>query len=150
MVTIAMRLIRHISLLLVFAWSAFFGAQELRHIDLASIRQRTDLRFPPQPPTNCEDGTGGVGGGWGGSIGDGASDIRDPHALGVFLWRVTATDIDPAEPFEAEFRVQNTQLASIEVSASRHFSDLQPDDESARFCGSADHEGSMLVLKPGD
>jgi hypothetical protein len=179
MVTIAMRSIRHISLLLVFVWSAFLGAQELRYIDLASIQQRTDLRFPPQPPTNCEDGTGGVGAAWGGgSMGDGASDMRDPHALGVFLLRVTPTDIDPAEPFEAEFRVQNTGLASIEVPASRHLSDLPPDDESARFsyfsialvvngesepqrpdgasvgfvelCGSADQEGSMLVLKPGE
>jgi hypothetical protein len=104
--------------------------------------------------------------------------MRDPHALGVFLLRVTPTDIDPAESFEAEFRVQNTGLAPIEVPVSRHLSDLQPDDESAPFgyfsialvvsgesepqrpdgasvgfvelYGSADHEGSMLVLKPGE
>src|SRR4029077_6696066 len=102
MVTIAMRSVRHTSLLLVL--SAFFGAQELRYIDLASIQQRTDLRFPPRPPTDCEDGTSCVGGGWGGgSTGDGASDMRDPHALGVFLSRATPTDIDRAEPFEAEF-----------------------------------------------
>jgi hypothetical protein len=179
MLTIAMRSIRHLSPLLAFVWSAFFGAQELRYIDLASIQQRSDLRFPPQPPTNCEAGTSGVGGGWrGGSIGDGASDMRDPHALDVFLLRVTPTDTDPTEPFEAEFRVQNTGLRSIEVPASRHLSDLQPGDESAPFsyfsialvvnsesepqrpdgasvgfvelCGSADHEGSMLVLKPGE
>ncbi len=134
MVTIAMRSNRHLSLLLAFVWSAFFGAQELGYIDLASVQHRCDLRFPPQPPTNCEDGTSGVGGGWrSGSIEDGASDMRDPHALGIFLLRVTPTDIDPTEPFEAEFRVQNTGLASIEVPAWRHLSDLKSDDESAPF-----------------
>jgi hypothetical protein len=45
MLTIAMRSIRHLSPLLAFVWSAFFGAQELRYIDLASIQQRSDLRF---------------------------------------------------------------------------------------------------------
>jgi hypothetical protein len=159
-------------------FTAFPGAREVRYIDLASLQQRTDLRFPPAPPTNCENGNC-LGGGWGGgSIADGAPDIRDPRALGVFLLRVTPTDIDPSEPFEAEFRVQNTGLASIEVPVSPHLSDLQPDDQSLSFSylsialvvsgesepqrpngsrvgfvelyGSREHEGSTLVLKPGE
>ena len=96
----------------------------------------------------------------------------------VYLLRVTPTDIDPREPFEAEFRVQNTGFASIEVPVSPHLSDLQPDDESVPFSylsialvvsgesqpqrplgssvgfvalyGSTAHERSVLVLKPGE
>jgi hypothetical protein len=155
------------------------SAQEVRYFDLSSIQQRTDLRFPPAPPTNCENGGGCLGGEWGGgSTRDGAREIRDPHALGVYLLRVTPADTDPREPFEAEFRVQNTGLASIEVPVSPHLSDLQPDDESVPFSylsialvvsgesqlqrprgssvgfvalyGSTAHEGSVLVLKPGE
>jgi hypothetical protein len=94
------------------------------------------------------------------------------------LLRVTPTDINPAEPFEVEFQVLNTGLAPIAVPASPHLSDLQPSDESVAFSylslalvvrgggkpqgpevaymgfvelyGSLDHEGSVLVLKPGE
>lgn len=171
--------IRHLSLLLVFICSASANEREIKYIDLSSIQQRIELRHPPPPRTNCEDGSNCLGGGWGGgSIGDGAPDIRDPHALGVYLLRVVPTDIDPTEPFEAEFRVQNTGLASIEIPVSPHLSDFQPDDESVSFSylsialvvrgqsepqrpdgssvgfvelyGSTTHEGSVLVLKPGE
>lgn len=112
------------------------------------------------------------------SVGDGAPDVRDPHALGVYLLRVTPTDINPAEPFEAEFKVLNTGVAPIEVPVSPHLSDLQPSDESVAFSylslalvvrgegepqgpdlstigfvelyGSTDDSGSILVLKPGE
>jgi hypothetical protein len=115
---------------------------------------------------------GGIGGG---SVGDGAADPRDPHALGVFLDRVAPADIT-LEPFEAEFRVLNTGLAAIEVPVSPHLSDLQPPDERKSFTylslalvinltgagpqqalglgwvelyGSADHEVTILALQPG-
>lgn len=38
---------------------------------------------------------------------DGAPDQRDPHALGVYLPHVTPTEIRPAEPLAAEFKVLN-------------------------------------------
>jgi hypothetical protein len=92
------------------------------------------------------------------------------------LLRVTPTDIDPTQPFEAVFRVLNTGLADIDLPVSPHLSDLQPADESVAFSyfslalvvgvagpqrgmpsvgfvelyGSADHEGSILVLRPGE
>jgi hypothetical protein len=64
---------------------------------------------------------------------DGAPDKRDPRALGVYLLRVTPTDIDPREPFEAEFKVVNTGQVGIELPVSPHLSDLQPNDESLHF-----------------
>src|ERR1700674_88103 len=152
-------------------------AQEIKFIDLASTAQRTELRYPPAPPPDCKKDHC-VGGGYGGSsIGDGAPDRRDPHALGVYLLRVTPTDIDPAEPFEAEFQVFNTGLDSMELPVSPHLSDLQPSDESATFSylslalvvhgegepqrgmpfvgfvelyGSPNHEDSTVVLRPGE
>jgi hypothetical protein len=90
---------------------------------------------------------------------------------------VTPTDIDPTQPFEAEFRVLNTGLAPMELPISPNLSELQPEDESATFSyfslalnvepesedgremhffaslelyGSPDHEESMLTLKPGE
>ena len=109
-------------------------------------------------------------------VADGAPDRRDPRALGVYLLRVVPTDIDPLQPFEAEFRVLNTGVAPIEIPVSANLSDLQPGDESAVFSyfslalvvqidgrqsgtpavgfielyGAADHEGTLLVLKPGE
>jgi hypothetical protein len=115
------------------------------------------------------------GGYGGGGVADGAPDRRDPHALGVYLLRVNPTEINPAQPFEAEFRVLNTGLASIEVPVSPHLSDLQPADESAPFSyfslalvvsmegdwqhpalafvelyGVREHEETMLSLRPGE
>src|SRR5437016_1895631 len=127
----SMRSIRHTSLLLVLVCSGFLSAEEVKYIDLTSIQQRTELRTPPSPPTDCSNC---LGPGWGGgSVTDGAPDFRDPHALGVFLLRVTPTDFDPEEPFEAEFRVQNTGLVPIDIPVSPHLSDLQPDDDSESF-----------------
>ena len=155
-------------------------AQEVRYIDLTLVPQRTELRHPPAPATNCTEGVPCAGGGYGGvGIGDlGGPDRRDPHALGVYLLRVSPTDIDVTKAFEAEFKVLNTGLASIELPVSPHLSDLQPGDASVAFSylslalavevrgvpqgpelfsvgsvelyGSPDHEGTMLVLKPGE
>ena len=153
-------------------------AQEVRFIDLSTVRQRTELRHPPAQPAECDDGhciAGGVGGG---SVGDGVSDQGDPLALGVFLVSVSPTDLDPSEPFEAEFKILNTGRAPIVVPVSPHLSDLQPIDESEPFTyfslmlvvriqterrvltspgigfaelyGSSDHDGTMLKLNPGD
>ena len=174
-----MRSIRHTLLLLLLAWPALLKAQEIKYVDLSLIQQRTELRHPPAPPADCKEGSGCIGGGsGGGSVGDGAPDLRDPHALGVYLLGVTPTDINPAEPFEAEFKVLNTGVAPIEVPVSPHLSDLQPSDESVAFSylslalvvrgegepqgpdvstigfvalyGSTDNSGSILVLKPGE
>jgi len=158
--------------------SALF-AQEVRSIDLTLVEPRTELRHPPPPPAECDAHGTCVGGGvGGGGVGDGAPDRRDPHALGVYLLRVSPTELNPAHSFEAEFRVLNTGLVSVEIPASPHLSDLQPGDESATFSyfslalvvrvsgeseaqklasvgfvelyGSPDHEASMLVLRPGE
>lgn len=169
--------IRRAVLVVVLAQSAMLRAQEVKYIDLSLISQRTELRFLPAPPPDCKPDGSCVGGGYGGvSVGDGAPDRRDPHALGVYLLRVTPTDIDPAKPFEAEFRVLNTGLASIDLPVSPHLSDLQPSDESMVFSysslalvvqvegpqrgtpsvgfvelfGSGDHQDSTLVLRPGE
>jgi hypothetical protein len=92
--------------------------------------------------------------------------------------RVTPTDINPAEPFQVEFKILITGTAPIELPASPHLSDLQPKDESEAFnyfslalvvrgegeprgprvdCvgfvelfGSPDHAESMMVLRPGE
>lgn len=170
--------IRREVLFLLLAYPVMLRAQEVKYIDLSLVPQRTELRYPPTPPPDCKAGTSCVGGGYGGvGVGDGALDRRDPHALGVYLLRVTPTDIDPARPSEAEFRILNTGLAPIELPVSPHLSDLQPSDESATFSylslalvvhaegephremsffgsvelyGSPDHEDSMFVLRPGE
>jgi hypothetical protein len=170
--------IRRTLLFLLFAWSGLLKAQEIRYVDLSVIQQRTELRHPPAPAANCKEGSGCIGGGsGGGSVGDCGRDLRDPHAWGVYLLGVTPTDINLAEPFEVEFKVLNTGVAPIEAPVSPHLSDLQPSDESVAFSylslalvvggesqshgpvstvgfvelyGSTDHDGSVLVLKPGE
>jgi hypothetical protein len=163
---------------LLLAWPATSLAQEIKYIDITSVQQRTELRHPPAPLPDCKDGNcvgGGIGGG---GVGDGAPDQRDPHALGVYLLRVTPTDIYPLEPFEVEFKVLNTGKAPFELPVSPHLSDLQPSDESLDFhylslslvvhgepepegpdvaalgyvtlYGSLDREGSVLVVRPGE
>src|SRR5215469_14102626 len=99
--------LRNGTILLSLAFSVMLRAQEIKYLDLTSITQRTELRHPPAPPSNCDKASQDcVGGGYGGvGVGDGAPDRRDPHALGVYLLRVTPTDIDSTQPFEAEFRV---------------------------------------------
>jgi hypothetical protein len=169
---------RYVYLWLLLAWPGHLKSQEIKFIDLTSLSQRTTLRHPPAPPPDCKEGTCTGGGSGGGSIGDGAPDQRDPHALGIYLLRVNPTEIDPAEPFEVEFRVCNTGTVPIEIPVSPHLSDLQPNDESVNFryfslalvvagegepqgpkvtltgfvelYGSLDHAESMLVLKPGE
>jgi hypothetical protein len=174
-----MLLLRNLFPLLVVAWPGFLTAQEVKYIDISNVRQRTELRNPPASPPDCKDGTHCIGGGIvGGSVGDGAPDQRDPHALAIYLSRVTPTDINPAEPFQVEFKIVNTGTAPITLPVSPHLSDLQPNDESVAFSyfslalvvrgegemqrpdvpcmgfvelyGSQDHPESMLVLRPGE
>jgi hypothetical protein len=171
----SMMSLRSVFLLVVLAWPGLLNAQEMKYIDLSNVRQRTELRSPPAPQANSK----GVGGGeGGGSVTDGAPDRRDPHALGIYLLRVTPTDINPAEPFQVEFKILNTGTAPIELPVSPHLSDLQPSDESVAFdysslalavrgegepqgprvdsvgfvelFGSPDHAESMMVLRPGE
>jgi hypothetical protein len=162
---------------LVLAWPRFLTAQEVKFIDISNVRQRTELRNPPAPQSDCKEGTG-CGGYGGGSIGDGAPDQRDPHALGIYLLRVTPTDINPVEPFQVEFKVLNTGTAPMELPVAPHLSDLQPSDESVAFryfslalvvreeaesqglrvssvgfvelFGAPDHAESMMILQPGE
>jgi hypothetical protein len=86
-------------------------------------------------------------------------------------------DINPAEPFQVEFKILNTGAAPIEIPVSPHLSDLQPNDASKVFTyfsvalvvrgegevqtyvdcfgfvelyGSRDHPESIMVLRPGE
>jgi hypothetical protein len=161
----------HFRFVLLLACPVLLHAQEVKYVDLSLAPQRTQLRHPPAPP--CKDG---VCGGYGSvGVGDGAPDKRDPHALGVYLLRVNPTEIDPAQPFEAELRVLNTGLAPIDIPVSPHLSDLQPADESTPFSyfsltlvvsmegdsqhpafalaelyGAKEHDGTVLALRPGE
>jgi len=165
--------IRCVLLLLLFVGSGLH-AQEIRYIDLSFAGQRTELQHPLG---DCRDGMQCVGTD-GGSANDGAPDQRDPRALGVYLLHVTPTDINPLEPFEAEFKVLNTGKVPLEPPVSPHLSDLQPSDESLDFhylslslvvrgepepqgadvaavgyvtlYGSPDRDGSVIVLQPGE
>jgi hypothetical protein len=168
--------------LLALAWPSFLTAQEVRYIDITNVSPRTELRYPPSPPPECKDEAciGSGSGGSGVSVGDGAPDQRDPHALGVYLLDVTPAEIRSREPFEAEFKILNTGSVPIEVPITPHLSDLQPSNESVAFSclslvlsvrgeggpegqgedvrasgsfalyGSHEHEGSILELKPGE
>jgi hypothetical protein len=166
-----MALVRRMCLLALFLCSILLNAQEVKFIDLSVVSQRTQLRHPPAPPCGA-----GVCAGYAGSaIGDGAPDFRDPHAMGVYLLRISPAELTALEPFEAEFRVLNTGLAPIELPVSPHLSDLQPADESRAFdyfslslvlsvkgdsrhpvlaiaelYGASDHEGTMFTLRPGE
>ena len=87
-------LFRNAFQLILFTLPCILMAQEIKYIDITDLRQRTELRHPPAPQSDCKEGTGCIGGGYGGgSVGDGAPDQRDPHALGIYLLRVTPTDI---------------------------------------------------------
>jgi hypothetical protein len=168
---------RTLPFLFVIAAGVLLNAQEVRYIDLTVVQQRTELRNPPAPPPQCDANGCSLSGGVGGaSVADGAPDLRDPRALGIYVLRVTPTDIDPNAPFEAEFRVLNTGRVPIDLPVSPHLADLQPDDASLSFTwfslalvarvtpapytevrsfglaqlyGSPDHEGTMIRLYPG-
>ena len=113
-------------LLLLFTLPCLLRAQEIRYIGLTDVRQRTELRYPPAPPPECKDGTCTSGGIGGGGIGDGAPDRRDPHALGIYLLRVTPTDITPAEPFQVESKALNTATAPMELPVSPIYQTCSP------------------------
>lgn len=163
---------------MMLAWAGLLKAQEVKYLDISNIRQRTELQVPPSPPPDCEPGKGCNSGGYEAvSIGDGAADRRDPHALAIYLSRVTPTDINPAEPFEVEFKILNSGTAPIELPVSPHLSDLQPTDETVAFdyfslalmvrsegepqgpavnsggsvelFGAPEHPESMISLRPG-
>lgn len=161
-------LLRSIAILVLGA-AASLCAQEVQFIDLTSVQQRVELRFPPAPLVDgvADSGFGGL------TIGCGGADFRDPHALGVYLEGVSADGFDPAQPFDAEFKVLNTGRAPIELPVSPHLSDLQPYDPSEKFSylslalavdvveepslmgyvqlyGATDHEGTVMVLQPGE
>lgn len=118
-----------VAILLAFVAAA--GAQEVQFIDLTLEPQRVALRFPP--PVVSRSGKGFGSGGGGGSVGDCAPDIRDPHAATVYLDGIDGRMINPAQPFVAEFRFVNTGRLPISIPVSPHLSDLQPADSSVPF-----------------
>jgi hypothetical protein len=163
-------------LFLLLVCSGVLQTQEIKFIDLSNVQQRTTLRSTRVQQTECVPNQCCVGGGYGGaSVGDGAANPRDPRALGVALDSVVPTDIT-LDPFEAEFRIINTGLVSIDLPVSLHLSDLQPADEWQTFqyfslalevrlsatgpvqalglgyvelYGSVEHVDTVLTLKPG-
>jgi hypothetical protein len=94
------------------------------------------------------------------------------------LENVFPTEIDPAQPFEVEFKVLNSGRVPMSIPVSAHLSDLQRNDSdrfeylsitlnvrvagvpdgtalvangaTAQLYGTDDHEGTMQVLKPGE
>jgi hypothetical protein len=172
---------RGVFLFIALVWPGVVEAQEVKYIDIANVAPRMKLRYPPAPQLDCKKIAHCIGGGSGyGSVSaaDGAPDQRDPQALGIFLLRVTPTDLDPAESFQVEFKILNTGTAPIELPVLPDLADLQPGDESVAFnysslalvvrgevepqgskvrCvgfvelfGSVDHPESMMVLRPGE
>jgi hypothetical protein len=170
---------RGVILFIALTWGGVLQAQEVKYIDISNVHQRTELRVPPAPPPVCEEGKGCTSGGYGVfMVGDGAADRRDPHALAIYLLRVTPTDINPVEPFQVEFKVLNSGTAPIELPVSPHLSELQSSDESVDFdyfslglvvrvegepqgppinsagsielYGSPDHPETMMRLQPGE
>jgi len=167
-------------LILVLICPVLTHAQEVKYAELSFAQQRTELRHPPAPPSECKDGMCIGGGGVSVSVEDSAPDQRDPHALAVYLVRVEPTEIDTSKPFQAEFKILNSGRASIEVPVYSHLSDLQPSDESVPFSyfsialvvqgecapegtcsnvpaqgyiqlyGSREHGGTLLELRPGE
>src|SRR5256886_15672773 len=112
-------------LLLLLALPCLLNAQEIKYIDLTAVRQRTELRHPPAPQSDCKEGTGCMGSGYGGSIlRDGAPNPRDPRALGIYLMRVTPTGTNAAGPFQVEINIFNTGTAPTELTGSPPLSDL--------------------------
>lgn len=104
---------------------------------------------------------------------DCAPNIRDPHAVAVYLDGIDGKKINPAQPFEAEFRFVNTGRLAITIPVSPDLSDLQPEDPTipftyldlglvvrvgnkigttgyVRLYGAVDHGGTTRVLKPGE
>jgi hypothetical protein len=149
-------------------------AQEIRYIELSYGDQRTQLRHPP-PPADCRDWFCGNGSN---SVVEGVLDRPNGRALAVYLLHVSPTEIDPLQPFEAEFKVLNTGQVAIELPVSPHLSDLQPKDETLDFSyfslmlgtgieretqgpdvngigyvwlyGSTERDGSMVLVRPGE
>ena len=155
-------------LLLVFVVA--LDAQEVKFIDLTAAPQRLALRVPAPDPSPSGKNLGSGGGGGSGS--DCSPDIRDPHAVGVYLDDLDGAKIDPVQPFNVEFRFVNTGKLPITIPVSPDLSDLQPADPSMPFnylslglvlrvrnvvgsagyvqlYGAGDHAGTTRVLMPG-
>jgi hypothetical protein len=151
-------------------------AQEVKFIDLSVVRQRRYYLAYTRAEEQAGIAGRCVGGGsGGGSVGDGAPDPRDLHALGVYLLGINQ-NIDPRKPFNVEFRVLNTGLQPMELPIWPHLADLQPKDSSVAFSylslalairagglqrdtlsigyvelyGADNHEGTTLILNPGE
>src|SRR5690349_22038481 len=90
---------RYSLLVTVLASIPPLNAQEVKFIDLTSTKQRTELRHPPAPPADCPKNNCLGGGAGGVMVGEGATDRRDPRALGIYLLGVSPTDISADNPF---------------------------------------------------
>lgn len=118
-------------LTLMLAFAAAAGAQEVQSIDLTVAPQRVALRLPAPVPTPSANGF--VAGGGGGSVGDCAPDVRDPHAAAVYLDGIDGKQVNPAQPFHVEFRFVNTGRLPITIPVSPDLSGLQPADPTVSF-----------------
>lgn len=163
-----MRLRQYLGLTLLLLSPHLLG-QQVKFIDLTTLKQRVELRYPPALPV--EEGLGGGYGG--GSVADCGVDARDPRSLTVSIESVIVRDNDPRRPFEVEFNVLNTGAVPLPLPIGPHLSDLQPEDASATFTyvslalsvspiedrssiryvelyGKPDAPGTMITLNPGE
>lgn len=154
-------------LALLFAFAAAGSTQEVQFIDLTAEPQRVALRFP-LPHAEKSSGKAGAA-----SIDDCAPDLRGPHAARVYFDRVYGKEIDPTQPFQAEFRFVNTGRFEMNVPVSPNLSNLQPADPAVPFSylslglvasvgnnagpsgyvelyGTVNHKGTTRVLRPGE
>src|ERR1039458_9444307 len=58
----AMKFLRTLFFLVGLFWPGFLKAQEIKSIDISNVHPRTELRHPPAPQSDCEEGTGCIGG----------------------------------------------------------------------------------------
>ncbi len=146
------------------------GAQEVKFVDLSDLRQTPPLRVPTTKEPNCTPepcvATKDT------SVGGCTTDVKP---LRVVLDWVAPHDIT-LDPFKAEFRILNAGNYPVDVPLSPRLGDLQPSGNPQRFgyislslgvvlfgiepveatgvgwidlYGSAEHQGTLLRLKPG-
>ncbi len=92
-------------LLLTLAWPALLQAQEIKYIDVSTVRPRTELRNPLAAQSECKEVPNcfGVGSGYGiGSVTDGApKKWARPAYPGIYLLRSLRSEINSTEPFQS-------------------------------------------------
>jgi hypothetical protein len=155
----------------VLSLATLSAGQEVQYVDLVGVTPRLTLRTPDAPPAKCnEKGVCGVpGSSFGGIIGDGAPDSRDPRALRISITALDSVVYSNGDTLEVEFKVENAGTVPLELPVSPHVADLQPADEKQTFSyeslslvldhnftdpitlyGNREHTGTLVTLKPGE